>query len=169
VIVEIRNGLHVKRFHTTFRTQEETVGHHSANVASIILRLDPECSRELLIAALMHDVAEVYTGDVPAPFKWDNPHIKSGLDKGEQDYRINNNIQNPTLTIEERQLLKLADMLDLVLSSLEECGRGNASAWELVLNGSDYIGKMGLSNELLQECDTMVTEVKKQWRLMTSK
>lgn len=169
MIAEIRNGNNVKRFHTTPRIQEETNGHHSANVAAILLRIEPNCSRQLLISALMHDVPEAYTGDVPAPFKWENPHIKSGLDKGEQDYTLRHHIPNPELNIEERQLLKLADMLDLVFSSLEELGRGNRYAEQLVANGENYLkngpnwAKYGMV--IIQ----MMREVREQWQLTTSK
>ena len=124
MITEIRNGYNVKRFHTTPRNQQETNGHHSANVCAIILRLDPDCSKDLLVAALMHDVPEAYTGDVPAPFKWDTPSIKAALSGGEFDYIRDNRIPNPKLTAEEVKLLKLADMMDLIFSSLEEMGRG---------------------------------------------
>ena len=170
MITEIRNGLNVKRFHTTCRNQEETVGHHSANVCAILLRLLPDsCSGNLLTAALLHDVAEVYTGDVPAPYKWDNPHIKQGLDKGEQDYALKHNLTLPVLTPQERQILKLADMLDLILSSLEDCGRGNQSAWDLVENGAKYIDDMNLPQDLMVKADIMVQEVKSQWRLTISR
>ena len=167
MITEIRNGLNVKRFHTTHRTQEETVGHHSCNVAAILLRLDPLCSRDLLVAALMHDVAEVYTGDVPAPFKWDNPHVKQGLDDGEDDYVMEHSIPDPEISVEGMQLLKFADMLDLVLSSLEEMGRGNSYAKQLVENGANYLSEMPLWEEYGELADTMVREVKDQWNVTT--
>lgn len=170
MITEIRNGNNVKRFHTTSRTQEETVGHHSANVCGIMLRINPDCSRDLLVAALYHDVAEYYTGDVPSPFKWDNPDVKVGLDGGEEAYLKAHNIPQPQyLTVEDIQLLKLADMMDLILSSLEEAGRGNQSALDLVENGGKYITGMGLDYDTLLLCDEMVREVKLQWRLTTNK
>jgi len=169
MITELRGGFNVKRFHTTHRTQEETVGHHSANVAAILLRLDPKCSRDLLVVALMHDIPEVYTGDVPAPFKWDNPDIKQGLDWGEQDYIDDNEIPDPKITPREQKLLKLADMLDLVLSSLEEMGRGNMYAKQLVQNGQEYIAGMDIGYELMYTCEQMVLEVKSKWQLTTSR
>ena len=169
MITEIRNGYNVKRFHTTHRNQEETVGHHSANVAAILLRLDPECSRDLIVAALMHDVAECYTGDVPAPFKWDNCEAKTALEDGEGDYNRKHEIPDPELAPMDWQLLKLADMMDLVLSSVEEMGRGNVYAKQLIQNGQDYIMGMGLSPELLGKVEIMVQEVKASWQLMTDR
>jgi len=169
MITEIRNGYNVKRFHTTPRNQQETNGHHSANVCAILIRLDPACSKDLLVAALMHDVAEAYTGDVPAPFKWDTPEAKEALRMGEYYYEEKYNIPDPELSFMEHSLLKLADMMDLVLSSLEEMGRGNQYAKELVENGQRYIEEMGISQELMVKCELMVNEVKAQWQQTTDK
>jgi len=169
MIVAIRGGMNVKRFHTTHRTQEETVGHHSSNVAAIVLHLDTNARRELLIAALLHDVPEVYTGDVPAPFKWDHPAIKQGLKDGEDAFVRELGLPQYELSTEETMLLKLADMTDLVLSSLEEMGRGNNSARELVANGMWYIQHMEVAEELKEKVNQLVKEVKKRWQLTTSK
>ena len=169
MITEIREGFNVKRFHTTHRTQEETVGHHSANVCAILLRLDPTVRRDCLVAALMHDVPEVYTGDVPAPFKWDHPSIGVGLKEGEAAYVMDMKIPDPFLTPKEKQLLKVADMVDLVLSSLEEMGRGNRYAKTLVNNGQWYLQQMELPEDLQAKITTMVMEVKGKWQLTTSK
>ena len=163
MINEIRRGFNVKRFHTTHRTQEETVGHHSANVCAIMLRLEPSCSRALILAALFHDVAEVYTGDVPAPFKWDNPHIAEGLKQGELEYFRQHNIPAPTewdeLHDEDLALLKLADMLDLMLSSLEEVARGNRYAEDLYMNGCKYLAGMPIYKRYEEKINTMLAEV----------
>ena len=160
MITEIRRGYNVKRFHTTKRLQEETVGHHSANVAAILLRLDPDCSRNLLVAALVHDVPEAYTGDVPAPCKWDNPHIKEGLNECERAYMQEYELPWPELTEEEQKLLKVADMLELVISCVEELNMGNSYAKTLVRNGQDYILGLDLPEELLVLVNAMVMEAK---------
>ena len=169
MIKEIRNGLAVRRYHTTHRILGETVGQHSANVAAIILRIDPECSRELLIAALMHDVAEVYTGDVPAPFKWDSPDAKKALEIGEMLYFNEHAIPWAILEPEEHKLLKFADMLDLVLSSLEELGRGNRYARQLIENGQRYLTDADYPREWMMAAEVMVREVKEQWLQTTDR
>lgn len=159
MINEIRMGMAVKRFHTTHRTQEETVGHHSANVCAILLRLEPLVSKELLVRALMHDVPEYYTGDVPAPFKWDNAEAKSALNTGELRYIRANDIPSPEIDIYELALLKLADMLDLVLSSLEEVNRGNAYAIKLVENGKRYLENLPAYEKYSVKVKKMMEEV----------
>lgn len=159
MINEIRMGMAVKRFHTTHRTQAETVGHHSANVCAILLRLEPLVSKELLVRALMHDVPEYYTGDVPAPFKWDNAEAKSALNTGELRYIRANDIPSPEIDIYELALLKLADMLDLVLSSLEEVNRGNAYAIKLVENGKRYLENLPAYEKYSVKVKKMMEEV----------
>ena len=108
----------------------------------------------------MHDVAEVFTGDVPAPFKWDNPDIAQGLRDGEMAYMNMHAIPWAMLKDEERKLLKVADMLDLVLSSMEEIKRGNTNAKELVSNGERYLREMKLPEDLWEKVEIMVSEVK---------
>ena len=58
-------GSEVKRYHTVTTLVSETVGHHSHGVAMMCLMFDPMASRQLLMAALFHDLAEHQTGDIP--------------------------------------------------------------------------------------------------------
>lgn len=144
MLTEVRKGLSVERFHTNYRLRRETVGHHSANVCAILLYLDPDCRKELLAYVILHDVAEAHTGDVPAPAKWGSLPLHDALACAEADYLIRCRIPHyyGTLTHEERALAKLADMTDLVMSSIEEVNMGNRYAEQLVSNGKAYI--MGL-------------------------
>lgn len=118
----------------------------------------------------MHDVPEVYTGDIPAPFKWDHPSVAEGLHEAEcafEEQYLGDLL--PVINSNERRLLKVADMLDLVLSSLEEVGRGNKYAKQLVHNGQRYLVDMGLPKDLMAKCEAMVVEVKALWQPTTSK
>jgi 5'-deoxynucleotidase YfbR-like HD superfamily hydrolase len=47
----------------------DPVGGHSARVALILLHCWPNASRDLIMAALMHDLAESVTGDIPPAAK----------------------------------------------------------------------------------------------------
>ena len=62
-------GAEVLRYHTVQTLQRETVGHHSHGVACLVLLLDPQASARLLRAALLHDLAEQCTGDIPSAAK----------------------------------------------------------------------------------------------------
>ena len=121
------------RFHgTNPLTRPETVFHHSASVAAILLQIVPEeCTFELLVAAIIHDIPEGVTGDIPAPIKMllDN----SKLEKMEEDVlSFYNMLDDRTdlcaaeLTTAQKFLFKSADRLDAMLTCLMERMRGNS-------------------------------------------
>jgi 5'-deoxynucleotidase YfbR-like HD superfamily hydrolase len=113
----IIRGAEVTRYHTVKTLVDETVGHHSHMVAMLCWVVYPNCSRDLLVAALAHDLAEHVVGDCPAPAKrelgigesvnaLEERLLKSaGLDVRLDDY--------------EKHLLKFADNLQ----GLIKCGR----------------------------------------------
>jgi 5'-deoxynucleotidase YfbR-like HD superfamily hydrolase len=74
------DGGETRRYHGFRMLMEDTVGHHSYNVACIIMTVRPAASAKLLRAALKHDAAEHRVGDLPAPTKRALPH--SRLDDG---------------------------------------------------------------------------------------
>jgi 5'-deoxynucleotidase YfbR-like HD superfamily hydrolase len=160
MIKEIRNGFQVRRYHTCRRLQTETVGHHSANIQAIIIKVDPAASRELLIAALFHDVAEYYTGDVPYPYKRDNPGVKKELDADEGIWMRKHSIPQPMITPKEAALLKFADMMELVLTSIEELNMGNQYAKAEIDAGEDYIRNMDIPESWMRIAEALVQEAK---------
>ena len=76
-----RMGGMVKRYPTWPTTQQQTVGEHSWQVMRIYLRLWGGLPENVARYILWHDVAEVYTGDLPFPLKRDNPVLKQEMDK----------------------------------------------------------------------------------------
>jgi len=146
----------VRRFHTRERIREETVGHHSANVCAILLYLNPEIPRTCLVYALMHDWPEHFTGDVPAPAKWADEDLSNSIQRLEGMFWQDLGAYPPEITEDEKMYLKLADMLDLVLSSYDECHRGNQFATELVQNGIQYIADMDLPTFVRQKANDLL-------------
>ncbi len=59
----------VKRYHTCHTIKEQTIGAHQWGCGIICLALKPNCSKDVLVYALLHDVAEKVTGDIPAMVK----------------------------------------------------------------------------------------------------
>ncbi len=78
-------------------------------------------------------------------------------------------LPEPRLHEDEQRLLKFADMLDLVLSSIEEWGRGNRYARQLVENGGHYLLQGGYPQEWMLIADEMVKEVKGEWLQTTDR
>jgi len=169
MINELRQGTAVKRFHTRPRIVGETVGHHTCNLCHLLLLLEPDCRKELLVAALYHDVPEGFTGDVPAPAKWASEPAAQALKELEQRFCAAYTIPQPELYPYEKVLLKAADMLDLALSSIEELGLGNRSAVELIENAQEYIYQLELYEEHRAIVENLVTEVRNKWVQIKSK
>ncbi len=121
----ILDGSEVVRYHTITTLQRETVGHHSHGVAMLALVLEPLASRQLLMAALFHDLAEHKTGDIPSPAKRE---FGIGQKVEELEFRLmrESGIIMPELSPHEARVLKLADVAQGALFCLREARLGNS-------------------------------------------
>lgn len=120
----ITAGAEVVRYHTVTTLQRETVGHHSHGVACLVLLLEPEAPRSLLMAALFHDLAEHQTGDIPSPAKREYG-IGEQVDRLERRLMQEAGIAYPALGSQDARTLKLADIAHGALFCLREMSLGN--------------------------------------------
>jgi 5'-deoxynucleotidase YfbR-like HD superfamily hydrolase len=120
----MRRGLATKRFHTVPTIGEHTVGQHSAGVALLIVLMHPGPSRQLLSAALTHDLSEWRLGDIPAQVKWNHSAIASAWEALETELDHEWGLEWD-LTVEERNWLKACDTLELMLFAREQLYLGN--------------------------------------------
>lgn len=120
------DGSSVKRFHTIPTVSENTVGQHSHGVAMMCMLLTGcACSANLLMAALTHDLAEQYVGDVPSP-------SKRALGVREELGNIEDALLATVRFVFElepadEKILKLADCADGMLFCAKERMLGNRS------------------------------------------
>jgi len=123
----------IARFHT-LRVRPQSIAEHCYGVVEIILAIREVPGHALLVAALRHDVYEIFTGDTPAPAKWAHAPLRDALDGFEEEL---NAVHQLIPALEERDalLLKWADMAELVLFACEERKAGNHHARELLDNG----------------------------------
>ena len=137
----IQAGADVKRFHTCLTLQSETVGHHSHGVAMLCLLLDPLAQRSLLTAALVHDLAEHVTGDIPSPAK-----RRYGI--GEQVSELETTLLRsvglsaPLLHPDDARTLKLADIFQGMLFCARELSLGNSRMRGVFNNYASYAEAM---------------------------
>lgn len=120
----IMTGASVSRYHTVDLIKSETVGHHSHGVAMLCLVIDPDVSSNVLKAALVHDLAEQYTGDIPSPAKR-ALHMGVEIENLETTLLNQHGIPIPKLTYGEKVVLKLADNLHGALKCVREIKMGN--------------------------------------------
>lgn len=117
-----------------------------------------EVRSQLLMACLTHDVGETYTGDVPYPVKVQHPQLKAYLDACEEHYRIMNGL-NFACSEEDYQILKAADMLDLVLKCIDEMQLGNQTVEQMFNTGMRVLKKMQLPGSAHQRLQDILKEI----------
>jgi|TARA_R110001592_G_scaffold17251_3_gene73093 5'-deoxynucleotidase YfbR-like HD superfamily hydrolase len=114
-IETIYDAQFINRYHTVpLGGLRQTVGAHSYAVVVLLDQLWDNCSKNLLLSALYHDVPEIVLGDIPATAKWEYPELKKAFKKAEDKVSKELGIEF-VLTTKELNRLKMADMLELVM------------------------------------------------------
>tara|TARA_R110000796_G_scaffold6514_1_gene23064 strand:+ start:155 stop:667 length:513 start_codon:yes stop_codon:yes gene_type:complete len=145
-LFEVVRGGTIKRYHTLETIGEQSVGAHSWGVALILQYLKPSVSKVALLKALTHDIAELYTGDIPAPVKWDNPKLVNTLKQIEATYESKLKIDyGHTLKPEELVLFKQADMFELLFFCMRQRKMGNTNMNTVFSNGVEYLANQNLN------------------------
>ena len=144
----ILSGSEVKRYHTVTTLTTETVGHHSHGVAMLCMVLtDYLASAQLLESALMHDLAEAVTGDIPSPAKR-LYGIGDQVSELEQTLLAEAGLATFILSKDEARTLKLADIAQGALYCLREAERGNRLMLKICARYIEYYDAMGLQTVL---------------------
>lgn len=108
--------------------------------------IDPTARKEVIMAALTHDLGELMLGDIPAPTKRAiTRESKAALDTIESNALNTYGLNYPDLlTPLEHVLLKFADCFDGLSFCTEEVRRGNMTLKSVgdqyVIYLSDYLG-----------------------------
>lgn len=152
----ILSGSEVKRYHTVTTLQTETVGHHSHGVAMLCLMLHPNASSRLLKAALIHDLAEHVTGDIPSPAKR-LYGIGEQVSDLEETLLAASGLPSPHLTDDEARTLKLADIAQGALFCIREVELGNHRLLDICSRYMDYYDSMGLQTILENELRLIIS------------
>jgi 5'-deoxynucleotidase YfbR-like HD superfamily hydrolase len=103
----------------------DPVGGHSERVALILLHFWPDASRDLIIAAMMHDLAESITGDMPPSAK----EMFPTFDLMERHVAIAAG-WHVDLSDTDQERLKFADKLDALMWA-EHHRQADTSEWEV--------------------------------------
>ncbi len=142
-VTMLREASNVRRCHTLPHHGEYTVGKHSYDAAMLLMVLHPTASVQLLQAVLVHDCGERWTGDTPAPAKWEDGELGKRLQQLENRClsKLGLTIQLTTL---ERKWLAAVDILELLLWCKDQIALGNVNASVVVGNIASYLDKMDL-------------------------
>lgn len=138
----IYKGAKTKRFHTADTLTEQSVAEHSFGVAWLIVLINPSARKELILAALAHDLAEHVVGDVSSPAKRRFPALKSALDVAEGCLLADIGLDYERyLTDAELRILKIADMLDGMMFCVRERRMGSKVVVEVYNNFKSYLAE----------------------------
>lgn len=122
----------IKRYHTAIIVGEQNVGEHTYGVAQLVRYFtNDNWSKQLMMAALDHDVLEYLTGDMPHPTKVMHPDLKNYLAIIEKDLRKEHQMEY-TLTDEERVILRCADLLESAQFGLYQLQLGNKYGRQII-------------------------------------
>lgn len=126
-------GGEVRRFHGHPVNIHQTNMHHGARVALIAQEIHPypngNLSAEFLLYCILHDTAEVETGDIPSPAKTKYPQLKQVSDEIHEQFMHDAGFYK--LSSYEYALLKVADYLETMLYCCEEKDLGNRQMQEV--------------------------------------
>lgn len=117
-IAEIYESGFVRRYHTNLQLGGfgQTNAAHQWGVALLITLMHPNPGRNLLIAALVHDAGEAFTGDLPSPFKQQYPSIAEEVSDLEKLWVYNAMDEELyTITEEDESWIKMCDGLEACL------------------------------------------------------
>lgn len=139
---------YIRRWSLMHNTQEEDLMHHTVEVAFVANYLacvgntfferDFDVDK-ITVCALYHDVAEVFTGDLPTPIKHFNEDMrntyqqieKTALEKLKSSLPVElqagygEYLEGSCLAADERELLKIADKLCAYIKCAKEINAGN--------------------------------------------
>lgn len=138
----IERGRAVKRYHTHPMLVEQRIDSHSYGVAMLTTIIVPVASparkNRLLMAALVHDLAEWRTGDIPAPAKRALPGLRDALGEYEQGLLRHAGLEI-VLDEKDKRVLKVADCADGALHCIHDRKMGNLYAQEPYSNFMRYL------------------------------
>mgnify|MGYP001821227318 CR=1 FL=1 len=140
---EVLEAGRVMRYHAAPIDKKQSVAEHSWGVAVCILKLWPDTGKDLLLHAILHDIAEVYTGDVPAPVKKASSAVKNMFDSLEEDALEMMEVDLPVLNSVEQRRLKIADCLEGMKYCERRIQAGDLAAVPVRDRYVVYLNKLG--------------------------
>lgn len=143
-LLEFLRAGRVRRYHTWDNSSTQNIAAHSHGVAVILLAILPNPPENLLRYAILHDLGEVFTGDILGPAKWKNRALKDAADAAEKSWWEDQPIhmRPPDIGVEGKLLMKMCDLLELVAHSAHENAMGNQYAKVSMTRGLRFLWEL---------------------------
>jgi 5'-deoxynucleotidase YfbR-like HD superfamily hydrolase len=161
------------RFHTWPHIRAQTIGEHSWQVARVLLAIWPDAPRHLLVHCMTHDIGEGGPGDIPYPFKAENPTLKREMDRLEEETHLRMvlpwSLPAPVhLVPSEKAIFKLAEFIEMWEWGLQELMMGNQFA-RLVAQRCAEASEQRIADlptvAIAEEAQRYMNRRRKEWRI----
>ena len=151
-LVDLMRAQSVKRWTIVHTTKQQSLAEHTFNVVMIARAICSKLGIEdaaVIKGAMVHDLDEIMTGDIPTPFK------KEARSQGIELNDIMRRVSHTTLTPLEEAVIKAADILEANWF-IKEFGSGTHAGKVAIWTGihiEEFIEKMQLQTSLLESFD----------------
>jgi 5'-deoxynucleotidase YfbR-like HD superfamily hydrolase len=135
----------------------QSVGEHSARVATLYVEIFGLPRAEVLYHILHHDSGELNAGDPPFPVKQKHPHYKRGHSDAEKDGLALLDVELPDLADWELRRVKVADLMEMWETGRHEMRLGNSYAQPIVDDTVDAASKVA-SDEDFRKLQDWITK-----------
>ena len=146
-----------RRFHTHNVLRQETIGHHMHGVTMLAIIVYPDCTKEFLQAATLHDLAEGEYGDLPGHTQR-ILGIREKVAEMEEAEMNRFGLFTPYLTFEEKRRLKFLDSCHGCLYCIEELRRGNMDLLDVFRTFLEWVTKIEILSDNERQLFTMISE-----------
>ncbi len=149
-ILALREAGEVERAHGTPHHGEYSVAKHCYNMACMLHVLYNEHPApgieavnrlRLFEAILLHDFAERWTGDLPAPVKWAFPEVKAALNVATVATHDVFGLKRVALKEADRWWLKALDIGELYLWCCDQLAMGNTHVKQYMENCTTWVNE----------------------------
>jgi 5'-deoxynucleotidase YfbR-like HD superfamily hydrolase len=140
-LISAYRSLDVKRYHTQGDVPGQSLADHSGRVALLIMMIWPEARPQVTQYALVHDIGEKSTGDMPYTTKLVMPPAAmDAVDTLEAEFVHDFLGIHIEITEDEKMMVKVCDYLELMLYCLQFNTRGAA---QIAKKGAELIYRYG--------------------------
>lgn len=140
-LISAYRSLDVKRYHTQGDVPGQSLADHSGRVALLVMMIWPEARPQVTQYALVHDIGEKSTGDMPYTTKLVMPPAAMDVvDTLEAEFVHDFLGIHIEITEDEKMMVKVCDYLELMLYCLQFNTRG---AVQIAKKGAELIYRYG--------------------------
>lgn len=147
VLTNARFAGSLRRYHTWPVLQQQTNAEHTWHVMCIFFQIWGPLPPHISTYLLWHDAGEIVTGDLPFPFKANNPDIKVKITKLEHGAITGMGGQVPQLSADEASRVKAADLIEMHLFGCQEMLLGNKFGGPIIDDTYAALTKLPLDGE----------------------